>query len=84
MLSEFSFGVGDAVIIAIVWWIIFFMVLPIGIKRDDNTNLGWDKGAPQESKIVKKIIITSCLSIVAWIIIYMLINSDWLPLLLGL
>lgn len=83
MFSDFSFGVGDAVIIAIVWWVIFFTVLPIGIKRDDNSKLGWDTGAPQKFNLPRKMIITSCLAIIAWLIIYTLIHSQWFPALLG-
>ena len=42
---------GSIVVYVIIWWIVFFSALPIGIKHDDkrfNNNLeGIDPGAPK-------------------------------------
>lgn len=50
-----------------IWWVIFFMALPIGVKRDQNPELGNDPGAPQKTYLWHKLIITSLLSaILLW------------------
>ena len=50
---------GSIVVYVIIWWIVFFSVLPIGIKHSEKpfkSNLeGTDPGAPKNPKIVKKI-----------------------------
>ena len=49
---------GSIVIYVIIWWIIFFSALPIGIKHDDkrfkNNLEGADPGAPKNPNILKK------------------------------
>ena len=50
--------VGAVIIFVISWWLSFFCVLPIGVRRQDETNIssasGIDMGAPAEPMIGKK------------------------------
>jgi predicted secreted protein len=41
------------------WWVIFFMILPIGIEQEDNHIQGCDVGAPKAHNIKKKFLITT-------------------------
>lgn len=41
------------------WWIIFFIVLPIGIKPEDEHVIGHDRGAPKKTNMKKKLIIVT-------------------------
>ena len=49
---------GSIVVYVIIWWIVFFSVLPIGIKHNDkpfkNDLEGIDPGAPKNPNILKK------------------------------
>ena len=57
---------GSLVVYIIIWWIIFFSVLPFGIKsnkeafRDDIH--GIDPGAPKNPKIARKFLITTIIT----------------------
>jgi predicted secreted protein len=56
---------GGIIIYVNLWMVILFMVLPFGIKNQvDSANYqkGTDPGAPVESKMKKKILITTLIS----------------------
>jgi predicted secreted protein len=42
------------VVYIIAWWLVFFIVLPFGVKRDDAPEEGHDTGAPINHMIGKK------------------------------
>lgn len=49
----------------IVWWLVLFAVLPIGVRsqrEDGEITLGTDHGAPVRPLLVRKAIITSAIS----------------------
>lgn len=46
------------------FWLVIFCVLPIGVKREENPQVGTDKGAPSNPNIKKKIIYTALISLV--------------------
>ena len=56
----------------IVWWTALFMVLPLWVKRNE----GSDPGAPQNPYIWRKILTTTILAAVIWIIIDVLIVME--------
>ena len=74
-------GITGAFIVYIcIWWIVFFSVLPIGIKsqnvefKDDLR--GNDPGAPKNPRIVKKFFLTTLItSIIFGVIYYPTINN---------
>ncbi len=50
--------VGAIVIYILVWWCVFFALLPVGVEgrweRDDDGVEGADPGAPADPKLKKK------------------------------
>ena len=74
-------GVTGAIIIYIsIWWIVFFSILPIGIKSQNikfkDSMKGNDPGAPKNPKIAKKFLITTLItSIIFAVIYYLSINN---------
>jgi predicted secreted protein len=52
------------VVFVVVWWMVFFIALPVGIKRDENPELGNSSGAPKNPNLKIKIIITTIISLV--------------------
>ena len=48
---------GSIVIYVIVWWIVFFSLLPIDVNRNKYIKVdGEDSGSPENPKILKKFI----------------------------
>ena len=50
------------VIYLILWWLVFFVMLPFGIERDQDVKFGNDPGAPKKSLVKKKAIISSLIT----------------------
>ena len=70
---------GGIIIYVNLWMIILFMVLPFGIKNQVDSvsyQKGTDPGAPVESKMKKKILITTLLTTVVFSLIFALDKLD--------
>ena len=63
------------VVFIVIWSIVFFITLPIGIKQDKNHKAGNDKGAPANPNIKNKIFITTLISVILSIIYYLLVEN---------
>ncbi len=67
----------------IVWWLLLFTVLPLGVKGQHESGdivPGTEPGAPQKSRMRLKIIQTSVLAAIVWLIIFCIITFnlvDW-------
>ena len=65
---------GSIIVYVMIWWVIFFSVLPLGIKSNKevfNESIeGTDPGAPKNPKIGKKFLITTIITSILFIIIY--------------
>ena len=48
---------GLAIIYIIIWWIVFFAILPIDVERNKSIKIeGEDPGSPENPKMLKKFI----------------------------
>ena len=72
---------GLAIIYIIIWWIVFFTILPIDVNREKSTKIdGEDAGSPENPKMLKKFIYCSGITTVIFMIIYLLIKYEYLNL----
>ena len=75
---------GSIIVYVMIWWIVFFSVLPIGIKSNKeifkNSIEGIDPGAPKNPKIAKKFLITTIITSMIFIMIYYLTKFGLLNL----
>ena len=75
---------GSIIIYVILWWIIFFSVLPVGIQSNKEPFKekieGIDPGAPNNPKIVKKFLITTIITSLIFVVIYYLVKINLLNL----
>lgn len=70
---------GAVVIFVILWWCVFFAVLPVGIRghAESNTEIvkGNDTGAPINPDLKRKAIWTSGIAFILWLIVCGIILS---------
>ena len=70
---------GSIVVYVIIWWIVFFSVLPIGIKHSNkpfrNNLEGVDPGAPKNPNIFKKFLYTTFITTVIFVLIYYIVEN---------
>ena len=63
-------------IYVIIWWIVIFTILPIGIKKPEKLEKGHAEGAPQNPLILKKFIMTSLIAFVLWLLVFFIIKTQ--------
>ena len=75
---------GSIIVYVLIWWIIFFSVLPVGIQSNKEKFRekigGIDAGAPKNPKIANKFLITTIITSLIFIVIYYLVKFDLLNL----
>ena len=72
---------GLAIIFIIIWWIVFFSILPIDVNRAKYIKIeGEDPGSPENPKILKKFVYCTSITTVIFSIIYLLIKFELLNL----
>ena len=68
------------VVYVIIWWIVFFMARPIGVRppheAGQEVQPGNEAGAPVQPYIWSKIGATTAIAAVLWVGAYWLITSD--------
>ena len=72
---------GLAIIYIIIWWIVFFAILPIDVNREKAVKIdGEDSGSPENPKMLKKFIYCTGITTIIFIIIYLLMKFEYLNL----
>ena len=72
---------GSIVVYVMIWWIVFFALLPIDVNRNKIKKIeGEDSGSPENPKILKKFIYTTIISSIIFLILYYLVQYNYLNL----
>jgi predicted secreted protein len=57
----------------VVWWLVFFMALPIGVRHDEEPVPGADRGAPAKPHLLLKVLGTTVVAALAtWALVWAL------------
>ncbi len=67
----------------IIWWLVLFMVLPFGAKAKierEGIEEGHDSGAPAKPMMLKKILVTTLISLVAFGLFYFAYEGGYINL----
>lgn len=60
----------QVVIYFLLWFFSLFIVLPFGIRREENPELGHDPGSPANPALLKRFVATSILAFILWAIFF--------------
>jgi predicted secreted protein len=75
---------GSIIVYVMIWWIIFFSILPVGIKSNKEAFKesieGFDPGAPKNPKIGKKFLLTTIITSILFIMIYYIVDLGFFNL----
>ena len=72
---------GLAIIYIIIWWTVFFAILPIDVERNKLIKIeGEDSGSPENPKMLKKFIYCTVITTILFILIYLLMKFEYLNL----
>lgn len=64
----------------LIWWLTLFTVLPLGIRRHEESGKGFDAGAPAQPNLGKKLLLNTALAGVILVVIEVLVKTgviDW-------
>ncbi len=66
------------VLYVLIWWTVLFAVLPWGTRpvADADPDTGW-RGAPAQPRMGRKVLATTLVAAVVWVLCYLLISSSW-------
>lgn len=64
----------QALIYVLLWFFCVFIVLPFGVRRDENPEPGHDAGAPANPALKKKALATTILAAILWGIYFYFTN----------
>lgn len=64
-----------------LWWLIFFMALPIGVERDENPQVGNAISAPKNPMLLKKVVITTIITAILTFAFFYLLTHGYLDFL---
>jgi predicted secreted protein len=75
---------GSIIVYISIWWIVFFSVLPIGIKSNNSEYKekigGNDPGSPKNPNIGKKFLYTTLITTIVFLVIYYMVIKNYLNL----
>jgi len=60
--------------------LVFFAVLPWGVRVSDTHEPGHATSAPERPMLWRKAAITSLIAVVLWLVVFYLVQSDLIPL----
>jgi predicted secreted protein len=71
---------GGVFVYALIWFVVLFTVLPWGIQIPDNPEPGHAPSAPVNPRIGLKLMATSVIAAIVWVIVWYAMRSDWISL----
>lgn len=64
------------VVYLITWWVVLFAVLPWGVRVPEKPEVGHAPSAPVNPQLGRKVLATTLISAVIWLIIHALISAE--------
>lgn len=68
-----------SVVYLLIWWLALFVMLPIGTKPVDlDTEDGGWRGAPANPRLGRKLIGTTILAAIVWLVVWAVMETGWI------
>ena len=72
--------VGTGITFIITWWMVFFMALPWGVRRQDDPEPGHEAGAPENPRLWLKVGGTTGLAFVITVLVWVVVDLGWISI----
>ena len=67
--------VSGLVVFILLWWWVFLMSLPFGIKTPDEVESGHATSAPETPMLRRKVIISTAIATILFVVVYWIIDT---------
>ena len=64
------------VVYILLWWLVFFMALPVGVRVPDDPEVGHATSAPSAPHLGKKVAAATVIALLLWGVVYGLVDAD--------
>lgn len=64
----------------LLWWLVLFCILPLGVQPETHVEVGNDTGAPKFARLRRKVILTTAIALVCTGALDLLIHYEILDL----
>lgn len=68
--------VSGVVVYLIAWWVILFMILPLGVRTSEEPEPGHAPSAPVRPQLKKKFLATTLAAAVVWLIVFAVVEAE--------
>ncbi len=68
------------IVFTLFWWLTFFSLLPVGLKKEKHTPKGHDTGAPSTHGLGLKSLLTTVISLILSAVVYWIAENNWISL----
>jgi len=67
------------VVYVLLWWLVFFMALPVGVQVPDPTEVesGHATSAPRRPYMKRKLLAATTIAAVLWVVVYLLVDGNF-------
>ena len=72
--------VGTGITFIITWWMVFFMALPWGVRRQDDPEPGHEAGAPENPRLWLKVGVTTGLAFAITVLAWIVVDLGWISI----
>lgn len=76
--------VNGIVMYIVIWWVVFFVTLPFGVRtaeeEGEEITPGSAQSAPLNPRIGRKMLITTLVSAVLWSVYFVIVDNDLISL----
>ena len=70
-------GIASGIVVyVLLWWWVFIMALPFGVRRQENVESGHDRGAPEKPHLWKKVLAATLIAAALWILAFAIIEAE--------
>ena len=69
---------GTLIVFITIWWCLFFMLLPIGVRPAERAEPGHDPGSPNRQRLGRKVVAASLLATVLTALVWTSDREDWI------
>lgn len=63
-----------------IWWVLFFMALPFGVRLEDEPEVGHATSAPRNPMLWRKALVTTLIAGVLWGVFYYVVSEGLISL----
>ena len=72
--------VSGVVVYILLWWWVFLMTLPFGVKSPETIETGHATSAPERPLIWRKVVVATIIAAILFSIVFMVIDSGIISL----